>query len=340
MNKIKYLLQRICKMNFKAMFQKINLIHKKTKKNRLLLFFDIIYCGFKYQAGYMDYELFEMYNLNKDQRKTVLTRGINNSFIKKYNDPAYTYIFKLKDETNKVFEKYLNRDWLDFNHCTKKAFKEFITKHKEFMIKPIDGTCGKGIEKVKTKDYSEKDLYKYIKEKGNVILEEVIKQHPGMNELYPGSINTCRIVTVLNNNEVNVIVAYLRVGNGAYVDNFNSGGMVVPVNVKTGAIEYNALDKQHNLYKEHPATGTKFIGFKIPMWDEALELVKEAGKQIPQIRFAGWDIGISKKGPVLVEVNDFPGHDIYQLPPHRKNGIGVLPDFEKAMKEDKKNIDK
>lgn len=331
MAKIKYLFRRICNMNFKNMFQKIDAIHLKTKKNKLFIFIDMVYCGIKYQAGYMDYELFEMYNLNRKQRKTILTRGINNSYIKKFNDQSYTYIFKLKDQTNKVFKDFLNRDWLDFNNCTQKEFKDFITRHKEFMIKPTDGTCGKGIEKIKVKDYSEKDLYKYIKRKGNVILEELIKQHDGMNKLYPGAINTCRIVTVLKDMQTKVIVAYLRVGNGAYVDNFNSGGMVVPVNVKNGKIEYNALDKQHNLYKKHPYTGTKFIGFEIPMWEEVLNLVKEAGKKIPQVKFVGWDIAISDKGPVLVEVNDFPGHDIYQLPPHRKDGIGVLPQFEKAI---------
>ena len=333
MGKIKYVIKRIRNMSFQAMFEKIDIIHKKTNKNRLFIFLDMVYCGFKYQAGYMDYELFEMYNLNKEQRKTILTRGINNAYIKKYNDPKFTYLFRLKDQTNKKFEEFLKRDWLDFNHCTKKEFEQFLTKHKVFMVKPTDGTCGKGIEKLKTEDYSKKELYQLISQKGNVILEEIIKQHPDMDKLYPGAINTCRIVTVLKKDEVKVIVAYLRIGNGAYVDNFNSGGMVVPINVTTGTIEYNALDKQHHLYEQHPKTKTKFIGFKIPEWEEALNLVKKAGKKIPQVKFVGWDIAISDKGPVLVEVNDFPGHDIYQLPPHRKNGIGVLPDFEKAMEE-------
>lgn len=335
MGKIKYLLKRISQMDYKAMFDKINVVHKKTGKNRFLIFIDVIYCGLKYQAGYVDYELFEMYNLNKEQRKTVLTRGINNSYIKRFNNPKYTYLLKSKKETNQLFEEFLNRDWLDFNNCTKKEFKDFINKHSEFMVKPTNGSCGKGIEKLKTKDYSEKDLYKYIKDKGDVILEEVIIQHPGMNKLYPGAINTCRIVGFLKDNEVKIIVAYLRVGNGAIVDNFNSGGMVVPINVKTGKIEYSALDKKHNLYKKHPATGTKFIGFEIPMWEEALDLVKKAGTKIPEVRLAGYDIGISEKGPVLVEINDFPGHDIYQLPPHRTNGIGVLPDFEKVINDKK-----
>lgn len=331
MGKVKYLVKRIFNMNFKAMFQKINDIHKKTGKNSIYLLLDVIYCGFKYQAGYIDYGLFEMYNLNKEQRKTILTRGKNNAFIKELNDKKYIDIFENKKKFNKIFKEFLKRDWLDFNHSTKKQFQGFITKHKIFMLKPEAGSCGHGIEKIKVKDYQENELYKYVKSKGNVLLEEVIKQHPDMDKIYPGAINTCRIISILRDNQVYIVAAYLRIGNGSYVDNFNSGGMVVPINKETGIIEYNALDKKHNLYEKHPQTGTPFIGFQIPMWEEVRQLVCEAGKTVPQVRFVGWDVGISKKGPVLVEANDFPGHDIYQLPPHRTNGIGVLPEFEKAI---------
>ena len=43
----------------------------------------MIGCFFKYQAGYADYIFFEMYNLSKKERKTILTRGKNNSYVKR-----------------------------------------------------------------------------------------------------------------------------------------------------------------------------------------------------------------------------------------------------------------
>lgn len=336
MRKFKYLIQRIMLIDYKAMFEKIKIIHEKTGKSKIFIFIDIVYCGLKYQAGYADYELFEMYNLNSKQRATILTRGKNNAFIKLLNDKNFVSEIEDKSKFNKNFEKFLKRDWLDFNNCTYKDFKCFISKHKEIMIKPVDGMCGHGIEKIFITNEKEKNLYNYIKSKGNVIIEEVIKQHKTLNKMYAGSINTCRIVTILKDDEVNVVASYLRIGNGNFVDNFNSGGMVVPINKETGTIEYNALDKAHNLYEKHPVTGTKFIGFKIPMWEDVLKLVKDAGKVVPEVKLIGWDVGISDKGPLLVEANNFPGHDIYQLPPHRTNGIGVLQDFESVIYGDKK----
>ena len=75
------------------MFKQINVVHERSNKNRVLIFFDMIICGFKYEAGYMDYMLFEMYNLNSKQRKTIMTRGKNNKLIKNNNDFKYTDYF-------------------------------------------------------------------------------------------------------------------------------------------------------------------------------------------------------------------------------------------------------
>ena len=81
MRKIKYLIERIIKMDYKGLFSTIKKVHKKIGKNSIFLFFDVIYCGFKYQAGYMDYELFNMYELNKNERRKILTRGKNELLI-------------------------------------------------------------------------------------------------------------------------------------------------------------------------------------------------------------------------------------------------------------------
>ena len=36
---------------------------------------------------------------------------------------------------------------------------------------------------------------------------------------------------------------------------------------------------------------------------------------------------------MLIEGNEYPGHDLYQLPPHRSDGIGLVPVFERRIKE-------
>ena len=81
MGNIKYILSRLSKMDYKAMINKVNTVHKKTNKNRISIFFDMTKCAKRYGAGYMDYDLFEMYNLTDEQRDTYITRGRTNSKI-------------------------------------------------------------------------------------------------------------------------------------------------------------------------------------------------------------------------------------------------------------------
>lgn len=79
---MKYLFSRIFNMNFNCFFETVNNVHKLYKKNRLLIFFDIIICAFKYKSGYVDYLSFRFYDLNDKQRKIFLTRE-NNHLIER-----------------------------------------------------------------------------------------------------------------------------------------------------------------------------------------------------------------------------------------------------------------
>ena len=88
MNNIKYILTRLTKMNYKAMLNKVNEVHKKTGNSRISIILDMAKCARKYGAGYMDYDLFEMYDLTDAQRDTYITRGRNNNLIEKYNNKA------------------------------------------------------------------------------------------------------------------------------------------------------------------------------------------------------------------------------------------------------------
>lgn len=328
MGKIGYLAKRISSMDYKRFFDTINEIHGKTGKNRIGLFFDIVHCGLKYQAGYLDYRLFEMYNLNAKQRKTIITRGINNSIVKKYNNPEYTHIFRNKIEFNKKFHKYLLRDWMEVTKDNYDEFLSFIEKHNEIMIKPVDLQCGKGIEKVKVNKKNAKEIYDNILETNRVLIEEVAVQCDEISRLHPSSINTLRIVT-LNHQ---IVAAFIRIGNNNnVVDNFNHDGLAAPINIDTGIIDYLAIDKKMDTYERHPVTGEQILWFQIPKWPRIKRFVINASKEIPEVGYVGWDVCLGVKDPCLIEANEFPGHDIYQLPPHRTNGMGLLPRFEEAM---------
>ena len=154
----------------------------------------------------------------------------------------------------------------------------------------------------------------------------MIPQHPEVSRLYPHAVNTYRIVTVFSEGKANVVYAFIRIGNGGRaVDNINAGGMAAPIDVETGVINNVAFDKDYNYYENHPYTGHPLIGVTIPLWKEACDFVCQAARRIPQLRYVGWDVAITEKGPTFIEANQHPGHDILQMPPPVPDKIGFLP---------------
>ena len=187
----RYYLRIIKGIKLKKLNKVINDINKKTKKNKIYLFFDIINCGLRYGAGYNDYNIFAFYNMNSKQRKTFVTRVKNKKLITLCNDPNYSYIFDNKNEFNKVFKKYLNRDFLDIAEINLNKFEKFMENKDIIFAKPNIGESGKGIEKLKKKDFeSLEKMYNYIISKNFGVIEELIIQHESLNKLYPLAINS------------------------------------------------------------------------------------------------------------------------------------------------------
>lgn len=321
-------LSMIRHMDTKRMRQTAREVAKEARRPYPLIFCDMVWCGFKYQAGYLDYSLFQFWDLNAAQRASVLTRGKNNAYVRALNDKAHWDDFDVKPTFLRLFAPYADRKWLDLTDATAQDLQNFGEELGSFLVKPRDGTHGDGVEIVRAAEVSDwSALYDSLTQKGQTLCEEVIVQHPEMSRLWPGSVNTIRLVTILGQDDtVHTVAAYLRVGNGPRpVDNFNSGGMVTPLDPKTGVILAPARDKSGFLSEVHPVTGVKFEGFQVPMWDEVLAYIQKAALVVPQVRYVAWDVAVTAQGPTLVEGNQYPGHDIYNLPGQNPSKMGILP---------------
>ncbi len=322
-------------MDYRSLFTTANEIHKLNGKNRLSILADIVSCGMKYEAGYMDYLIFRMDMLNERQRATYITRGKNNYFVRTLNKKEDWHLLEDKAEFYKLFSDYIKRDWLDLESCSKDDFLRFCQTHDVLIAKPKDGIHGHLVEKVITKDKDPQKLYDYFCNNKQYLIEEVISQHPKISAIYPKAVNSLRIVTIKHDEHMSYVYGCMRIGNhGNSVDNLNHGGMAVIIDMDKGELKGVGADRELKEYQIHPETGFVLAGFKIPYFKEALDMVKEASKLIPNINYVGWDVAISEKGPLLIEANQYPGHDIYQLPPHMKpDYIGLYPRFMEALKK-------
>lgn len=331
----KYYMKIVSGARFKKMFKVIDDVKNKTGKNKVFIFFDMINCMIRYGAGYYDYNIFAFYNMNHKQRKTYITRIKNKKLILYCNDQKYSHIFNNKNEFNKVYKDYLNRDYLDLENVTFDDFKKFMDGKDIIFAKPNVGESGKGIEKLYKKDFKNlEDMFKYVTSKNFGILEELIVQHEALNKLYPLSVNSLRIVTIVVDKIPHVVYVVSKMGNeGKFVDNMENSGLCCPVDTTTGKINNVAHTSKLITYDTHPYTNIKLIGYEIPYIKEAMELVKKAALVVPEVKYIGWDVFIGEDGPGIIEGNDYPGYDFWQLPEHTPDKIGLVPYYNSLIKD-------
>lgn len=334
MSKLSYAAKRALKMDWGRMLETASMLHKKTGKSTLWLLQDMVKCALRYNAGYMDYKIAAMYNLNDAQRRTVITRGISNSIVRRMNDKAYWYNFDDKTVFNTLFADQVGRKWIKVDeHLTAEALADFLQDLPRVLYKPLEGSSGVGIVKFEKTDW-ESDVPAFlnkVREMGAGLLEELLIQHPNMARLCPTSVNTVRIATLLGDKQEGIVYAFLRIGNGKVMDNVDQGGMAARVDLASGKLLTVAADKAGNVFDKHPMTGTPIIGFTIPYFEEAKQMCLAAMRKVPQVRFVAWDVAITADGPRFIEGNSFPSHAVPQFAAHYPDGIGILPEFRKFI---------
>lgn len=334
LRKIRIFFGRVKTMSFKTMFSIIDQIHDELGQAKIVTFIDMVYCALTANIGYLDYHVFGFAKVKGAKRKTFMTMNQNLSLVRQVNNPESFKIFDNKVLFFDHFGDLAGRGFLNIEGKTAEDLAEFCKGKSVVFAKQTETFGGQGITREpldESTDY--KALFAKLTENKQYLIEDAIVQHEKMNELYSGSVNTLRMVTLVDNDKKpHFMYALIRMGQkGAKVDNISSGGMYAPVN-ENGIITHAAFcDKEGICHDIHPTSGTKLVGFEIPYFTEAVELVKKAATVIPDMRYIGWDVAITENGPILVEGNNFPSYDMVQNYRHRDGDEGIKAKFEEVM---------
>ena len=322
--------------SFKRMYNNAKAVHDYSGVNTLYILFDMAKCILNDHVGFMEYNLFHFVKKSKKDRDTYVTFDYSQNLFKTLNDKEHIALFNDKLQFNKIFKDYLGRDFLDISESSFEDFKAFCKDKNVFFCKPADSCSGKGIYKNIHIDENTdlKEVYDYLKE-NKLFVEGSIVQHPEMAKLNPTSINTVRVTTLLDkNDEAHVMYALQRIGiAGMSVDNVGSGGIYTVLSQEGEIINPCWSDKTITTYTKHPSSDMNLIGFRVPYFKQALELCKKAAQVEKHIRYVGWDIAISDKGPLIVEGNPLPGYDMPQNYFVTNKDTGLKPEFEKILNE-------
>lgn len=199
----------------------------------------------------------------------------------------------------------------NYNQISVEDAFALITSENEVICKPSQETgSGRGIQFFRKSDIER--IRKFLNDRtyDDYIVQALIKQHPTLNEVHEGSINTYRICSLLMEDGVHILSSVLRMGVGSSkVDNATAKDNAKYDGMTCGIDEFGKLKKYAygyhtgQRYEQHP-DGLLFEGFQLPAFDKAVELVKQAHPRIAHFRLVSWDIAIDEDGDaVLVEAN-------------------------------------
>jgi hypothetical protein len=159
---------------------------------------------------------------------------------------------------------------------------------------------------------SESEIRSQISELEDYLVTEYVPQASYAADIYDGSINTMRVLTMYDEQagEAFVPIATHRLGtarSGA-LDNFSQGGLSIGVDPDSGTfgpgVQYLPPDSPKK-FENHPDTGERIAGVSVPGWDAIKARMIEIAERLSYIPYIGWDLVVTGEGEfVIIEANN------------------------------------
>ena len=174
-------------------------------------------------------------------------------------------------------------------------------------------------------DAALQDFSEYVQRAGSTgyIFQERLQPHRELAKAFGPTLSTIRMMVLLTEHGPTLLRAACKIPKGRnFADNFWRGNMAAAVDARSGRLQriVSGVGVDQVEYLDHPDTGQRLLGMCLPRWDDAVRICLEASACMPGLRTQSWDVAITDRGPVLVEVNskgNFSG-------PQIASGMGIL----------------
>jgi alpha-L-glutamate ligase-like protein len=274
-----------------------------------------------------------------DFAQDVLTMTVRNrEFVGKYN-PANLMALLTKDNAKGFLVPLgipmASTYMILHERSDLERFRKFLDQHDTFALKPSSAYGGEGIMLVEgkkgelyqtnfgpmTRSQIETHAFSIIEgqfhggQEDSAVVEELLIQHETLLGIVPVGLADIRVISFLGYPVMAMMRIPTEMSGGKA--NIHLGAVAAGIRISTGIIIHSVWTGLPS--PEHPDTGARLVGQKIPFWDEILEVAAE-GQRLTGIGYAGVDIALDRnKGPVVMEVNRRPGLEIQNA-----NAAGLL----------------
>ena len=140
---------------------------------------------------------------------------------------------------------------------------------------------------------------------GGYLIQERLEPHDQIRAAAGATLSTVRMMVLDAGTGPQLLRATWRVPVGDHgADVLWRGNMMADIDPETGvamrAVKGRGLERE--LLTDHPITGAAIVGMALPCWSQACALTLEAAAAFPDLPLTGWDIAMTTRGPVIIEL--------------------------------------
>jgi hypothetical protein len=155
---------------------------------------------------------------------------------------------------------------------------------------------------------------------GGYVYQEAFQPHPALAEICGPRASTVRAVVAVTSRGIRPISVVWKITTGNNViDNFlhgQSGNLVASVDFSDGRVRRVIQADGKGGVEEtntHPDTGRDIMPLTLPDWDRVQALCENTAPLLTGMHLLHMDIGLSDRGPLLIEVNKGGDMDLHQV---------------------------
>ncbi len=210
-----------------------------------------------------------------------------------------------------------------------------------FFSKPVCGMYSVGVASVESYDGANDSLVLHggdavpvegfveavapFFEQGYLFQERLVPD-PDVARIVGTGMATVRVMVLTVDDEMEIYRVVWKIpANGNVADNFwRQGNMLGAVDPETGCVQQvvRGVGPERELVEAHPDSGAALVGRQIPAWDEIRALTLAAARAFPGLTIQAWDVALTDKGPMLLELNIGGDFNLPQL----ATGAGLMDD--------------
>ncbi|HEX5472703.1 MAG TPA: sugar-transfer associated ATP-grasp domain-containing protein [Lacipirellulaceae bacterium] len=211
--------------------------------------------------------------------------------------------------------------------------ENFLRHEAQYPIftKPTDGRCSLGVANLERYDRTSDcvitkrgqsvpiaEMADQVERfaQGGYLFQSRLAPHPKIAEIVGDQVSSVRMFVLADDEGPTLLRAAWKIPSGESVaDNFwRAGNMLGGIDVETGRVirVLRRTPKATIAVDSHPKTGASFRELEFPEWSAMRDVVMRGAAAVPSCHFQGWDVALTDRGPVLVELEGDGGDPIME----------------------------